>query len=232
MDSSSVATNVAMNVDTFGSIVGMFKGGGGWMIPIAIALTISVAFSLERFIRLFFHYSVDGASFMFEVQKYVLANDIDGAIRLCNGSGRAALPKVIKAGLQRASRNEDQIQNAIDAASLEMIPKLERRLPYLALIANIATLLGLLGTISGLIKAFAAIATADPAQRSAILSAGISEAMSSTAFGLVTAIFTMIVHSILTNKANSTLEEIDEFGVKLLDLLSARKFRQTGQKTE
>ncbi|MEK6579577.1 MAG: MotA/TolQ/ExbB proton channel family protein, partial [Bdellovibrionota bacterium] len=149
-------------------------------------------------------------------------------IRICNGTGNAALPKVIKAGLQRATRDGEQIQNAIDAASLEMIPKLERRLSYLALIANISTLLGLLGTISGLIKSFAAIAIAtDPTQRQAILSSGIAEAMNATAFGLIVAIFTMVVHSILSNKANRILEDIDEFGVKLLDLLSARKFRKT-----
>ncbi len=213
-------------------VIASFQGGGNWMIPIAIALAISVAFTIERFIRLFLQYNVDGPSFMFEVQKYILANDLDGAIRLCNGTGRAALPKVIKAGLQRASRDEEQIQNAIDAASLEMIPKLERRLSYLSLIANISTLLGLLGTISGLIRAFASIALADPAQRQAILANGISEAMNATAFGLVTAIYTMICHSILTNKANKILEEIDEFGVKLLDLLSARKYRHTAQKAD
>jgi biopolymer transport protein ExbB/TolQ len=214
------------------NLIIMFKAGDVWILCIALSLAFSIAFSFERFVRLFLHYNVDGASFMFEVQKYILANDVDGAIRLCNGAGRAAMPKVIKAGLQRASRNEDQIQNAIDAASLEMIPKLERRLPYLALIANIATLFGLLGTISGLIKSFAAIGVADPAQRSAILSTGISQAMNATAFGLVTAIFTMIAHSILSNKANKILEEIDEFGVKLLDLLSARKYRQNGQKAD
>jgi biopolymer transport protein ExbB/TolQ len=214
------------------NLIIMFKAGDVWILCIALSLAFSIALSFERFVRLFLHYNVDGASFMFEVQKYILANDVDGAIRLCNGAGRAAMPKVIKAGLQRASRNEDQIQNAIDAASLEMIPKLERRLPYLALIANIATLFGLLGTISGLIKSFAAIGVADPAQRSAILSTGISQAMNATAFGLVTAIFTMIAHSILSNKANKILEEIDEFGVKLLDLLSARKYRQNGQKAD
>jgi biopolymer transport protein ExbB/TolQ len=197
------------------------------MYPIAIAFAISLAFTFERIIRLFFQYNVDGTSFMFEVQKYVLANDIDGAIRICNGGGRAALPKILKAGLQRATRDQEQIQNAIDAASLEVIPKLERRLSYLALIANIATLLGLLGTVNGLIKAFAAIAAADPADRQNLLANGISEAMNATAFGLTTAVVTMIAHSILTNKANKILEEIDEFGVKLLDLLSARKFKQS-----
>jgi biopolymer transport protein ExbB len=212
-------------------LVKAFQTGGFWMAPIAIALAVSVSLTVERAMRLF-QLGVDGTSFMFEVQKYILANDLDGAIRVCNGAGRAALPRVIKAGLQRASRDDQQIQNAIDAASLEMIPKLERRLNYLALIANIATLLGLLGTINGLITAFAAIAQADPAQRQAILSAGISEAMNATAFGLVTAIFTMIVHSVLSNKANHILEEIDEFGVKLMDLLSARKYRHSSQKGE
>lgn len=222
-------TAVVANTSTLQDLVNAFQAGGYAMVLIAVTLAISVAFALERFIRLFLQYNVDGASFMFEVQKYILANDVDGAIRLCNGAGRAALPKVIKAGLQRASREDQQIQNAVDAASLEAIPKLERRLPYLALIANIATLLGLLGTITGLIKSFAAIAVADPAQRQTILSAGISEAMNATAFGLVTAIFTMVMHSVLSSKAQKILEEIDEFGVKLLDLLSARKYRQPGQ---
>src|SRR5580700_6227947 len=94
-------------------IVVAFQTGGTWMIPIAIALAVSVALVLERLVRLF-QLNVDGASFMFEIQKYILANDLDGAIRLCNGAGKAVLPKVIKAGLQRASRNEEQIQNAID----------------------------------------------------------------------------------------------------------------------
>jgi len=205
-----------------GLILG-FQQGGLWMYFIALALVFSISFTIERFYRLFFQYNVDGNSFMFEVQKYVLANDIDGAIRLCNGSGNAALAKVLKSGLQRASRENEQIQNAIDASSLEVIPKLERRLPYLALIANIATLLGLLGTISGLIKSFEAVALADPAQRQIILSEGIAEAMNATAFGLFTAIFTMVVHSVLSNKATRILEDVDEFGVKLMDLLSARK---------
>jgi biopolymer transport protein ExbB/TolQ len=211
-------------------LITAFQTGGVWMVPIAIALAFSVTLTIERVIRLFFVFNADGPSFMFEIQKHILANDLDGAIRLCNGAGKAALPRVIKAGLQRASRDEQQIQNAIDAASLEVMPKLERRLPYLSLIANLATLLGLLGTISGLIKSFAAVAMADPAQRQAILAAGIAEAMNATAFGLITAIFTMISHSFLSGRANKIIEEIDEFGVKLLDLLSARKYRHSAEK--
>ena len=213
------------------SIVSAFQTGGTWMVPIAIALAASISLVIERSIRLT-QMNIDGATFMHEIQKYILANDVDGAIRICNGATRAALPRVLKAGLQRAGRDDTQIQNAIDAASLEVIPRLERRLSYLALIANISTLLGLLGTINGLIRSFAATAQADPAQRQAILSAGISEAMNATAFGLITAIFTMIMHSFLTTRASRILEEIDEFGVKLMDLLSARKYRHSTQKSE
>ncbi len=211
-------------------MIANYQKGGEFMHFIALSLGIAIAFILERFYRLYLQYNIDGSSFMFEVQKHILGNDIDGAIRICNGAPKAALPKVIKAGLSRASRDESQIQNAIDAASLEIIPKLEKRLNYLALIANIATLFGLLGTITGLIRSFSAVALADPAQRQALLSAGISEAMNCTAFGLITAIIAMVAHSILSAKATSIVEEIDEFGVKLLDLLSARKYKHSAER--
>lgn len=216
----------------FAGIVNAFQVGGFWMIPILVSFSLGIAFTIERYFRLFLQYNTDGPAFMSEIQKYILSNDLDSAIRLCNGANHVALARVLKAGLQRASRDEQQIQNALDAASLEMIPKLEKRLPYLALIANISTLLGLLGTISGLIKSFAAVAMADPAQRQAILSGGISEAMNATAFGLITAIFTMVAHSILSARATKILEEIDEFAVKLMDLLSARKYRHSSEKAD
>ncbi len=216
---------VASSYGFLTAFIAAFQRGEPWMFAIAFALIFSLAITFERFFKLR-QYQIDGASFMFEIQKYVLANDIDGAIRVCNGANQAALPKVIKAGLQRASRDETQIQNAIDATSLEVIPKLERRLPYLAMIANVATLLGLLGTITGLIKAFQGVGAANAQQRQEILSAGIAEAMNATAFGLMTAVFTMIAHSVLVNKSTRILEEVDEFGVKLMDLLSARKFHK------
>src|SRR5688500_13330479 len=100
METTSVIENMAA----------AFKMGGPWMVAIAIALTVSIAFSIERFIRLYYRYNIDGPSFMFEIQKYVVANDIDGAIRLCNGAENTALARVMKAGLQRASRSESQIQ--------------------------------------------------------------------------------------------------------------------------
>lgn len=208
-------------------LVEQFQLGGPMMYPIAFALAVAVAIILERTMRIMFQYNIDGTSFMFEVQKYVLANDIDGAIRLCNGGGKAALPRVVKAGLQRASRDEHQIQNAIDAASLEVIPKIEKRLHYLALIANLATLLGLLGTIAGLIYSFGQLSKVPAAERQKVLSDGIAEALNCTAFGLLVAILAMVAHSWLSAKAATLIEEVDEYSVKLIDLLSARKYKHS-----
>jgi biopolymer transport protein ExbB len=219
------------NTNIFSTIIEQYQLGGFMMHPIALAGAIAIAIIIERLMRIVFQYNIDGTSFMFEVQKYVLANDIDGAIRLCNGAGRAALPRVIKAGLQRASRDEHQIQNAIDAASLEVIPKIEKRLHYLGLIANLATLLGLLGTISGLIYSFGEVAKAPAAERQNVLSAGIAEALNCTAFGLLVAIMAMIAHSWLSSRASVLVEEVDEYSVKLIDLLSARKYKHSTEET-
>lgn len=218
-------------MDTVSFLIEQYKLGGWMMHPIALCFAITIAIVIERLMRIVFQYNIDGTSFMFEVQKYVLANDIDGAIRLCNGAGRAALPRVIKAGLQRASRDEHQIQNAIDAASLEVIPKIEKRLHYLGLIANLSTLLGLLGTISGLIYSFGQVAIAPASERQNVLSAGIAEALNCTAFGLIVAIFAMITHSWLSSRAAVLVEEVDEYSVKLIDLLSARKYKHSTEET-
>jgi biopolymer transport protein ExbB/TolQ len=218
-------------MDIVSFLIEQYKLGGWMMHFIALAGAIAVAIILERIMRIVFQYNIDGTSFMFEVQKYVLANDIDGAIRLCNGAGRAALPRVIKAGLQRASRDEHQIQNAVDAASLEVIPKIEKRLHYLGLIANLATLLGLLGTISGLIYSFGEVAKAPAAERQNVLSAGIAEALNCTAFGLLVAITAMIFHSWLSSRASTLVEEVDEYSVKLIDLLSARKYKHSTEES-
>ncbi len=197
------------------------KNGGVFMFVILGVWGVGVAIALERLKKLSRNYDVDGPSFMNEVQRYVLSNDIQGAIRVCSGS-IAALPKVLKSGLKRANQGTDQIQNALDATALEVVPKVELRLNYLQLIANISTLFGLLGTIQGLISTFAAVADVDPAQKAELLAAGISQAMNTTALGLFSAITIMIMHAFLSNKADKIINEIDEFSVKLLDLLGTK----------
>ena len=164
---------------------------------------------------------VDGASFMNEIQRHILSNDIQGAIRICSGS-MAALPRVLKSGLKRAKQAPEQIQNAVDATALEVIPKIELRLNYLQLIANVSTLFGLLGTISGLINSFAAVAAAEPTQKAEMLANGIAKAMNTTFLGLLSAISIMILHSVLASKAEKIINSIDEYSVKLIDLLGVK----------
>lgn len=214
----------------FTGLIHAFQLGGFIMYPILFCMISAITIIIERVMRLYFRYPSNGESFMYQIERFVLDNNIDEAIRACNSTTEAVLPKVLKAGLQRASRDDQQIQNALDASTLDTLPKLEKNLTYLALIANVSTLLGLLGTISGLIKAFAAVAKADPAQRQEFLARGISEAMNATAFGLLTAILAMVAHSVLSTKAQKIIEEMDAFSVKLMDLLSARRYRHSAEK--
>lgn len=203
-------------------LAAFLQGGGVFMGVILAGWAIGIAISIERYRKLSKGYDVDGPSFMNEIQRYVLSNDIQGAIRVCSGSA-AALPKVLKNGLKRANQGTEQIQNALDATALEVVPKIELRLNYLQLIANVSTLFGLLGTIQGLIQSFSAVASADPAQKAELLALGISKAMNTTALGLLAAISIMIIHSILTTKADKIINEVDEFSVKLLDLLGTKE---------
>lgn len=209
-------------LDILNQLAGFIQKGGIFMYIILAAWGIGLAVAIERYRKLAGKLDVDGASFMNEIQRYVLSSDIQGAIRVCSGT-EAALPRVLKSGLRRAEQSTDQIQNALDATALEVVPKVEQRLGVLQLIANISTLLGLLGTIQGLIQSFSAVAAADPAQKAELLTLGISQAMNTTALGLIAAITIMVIHSFLSSKSEKIVNEIDEFSVKLLDLLGTKK---------
>jgi biopolymer transport protein ExbB/TolQ len=208
-------------VGIINSVASFLQDGGIFMYIILAMWAVGLAVSFERFKKLR-SLDVDGSSFMNEIQRHVLSSDVQGAIRVCSGSV-AALPKVLKSGLKRANQEPAQVQNAIDATALEVIPKVELRLNYLSLIANVSTLFGLLGTIQGLIESFSAVAAADPAQKAELLALGISKAMNTTALGLGSAITIMMIHAFLTAKSEKIISEIDEFSVKLMDLLGTKK---------
>ena len=205
-----------------GAIAEAFRTGGIWMYVILAVSIIAIAVTIERFIFLFFKYSVNAEPFMAQIQKLVMANNIDRAIKLCNAQPAAALPRVIKAGLTRANKGEVEIQNAIEEATLEVVPMVQKRTPTLQPLANIATLLGLLGTIIGLIEAFKALEKATPETRQQLLAKGIALAMNTTAFGLIVAIPTLVFHMILSNMTKKILDEIDMYSVKLENLLISR----------
>jgi biopolymer transport protein ExbB len=204
------------------AVAQFFTAGGPWMYPIAGMSIIGLAIMVERFIFLFFRYNINGNAFMAQIQKLVMANNIDRAIKLCNAAPAAALPKVIKAGLTRANKGEIEIQNAVEEATLEVIPSIQKRTNSLQAVANLATLMGLLGTIIGLIQAFEAVESAAPDQRAAMLTASISIAMNTTAFGLMVAIPCMGAHIVLAGVTKKIIDEIDQYSVKLENLLISR----------
>ncbi|MCO4755103.1 MAG: MotA/TolQ/ExbB proton channel family protein [Bacteriovoracaceae bacterium] len=204
------------------TLASFIQGGGFFMFVILGVWGFGLAIAIERFKKLSKTFDVDGPSFMNEIQRYVLSNDIQGAIRVCSGSV-AALPRVLKSGLKRANQGSEQIQNALDATALEVVPKVELRLGYMQLVANVLTLFGLLGTIQGLIASFSAVAAADPAQKAELLAKGIATAMNTTALGLFAAITVMVLHAWLNAKAEKIVNEVDEYSVKLLDLLGTKE---------
>jgi len=204
------------------AIAEAFDSGGGWMYVIAFTSIVGLGIIVERFIFLFFKYNINANAFMGQIQKLVMANNIDRAIKLCNAAPNAALPKVIKAGLTRANKGELEIANAIEEATLEVVPVVQKRTPTLGGVANVATLLGLLGTIVGLIQAFAALESAAPDQRAAALARGIAVAMNTTAFGLIVAIPCMTAQMFLQAVTTKILNEIDQYSVKLENLLVSR----------
>lgn len=206
------------------SIKSMFaiQNGGAWMWAIAAISIICFALIIERVYYIFFKFNTNARQFMDAVQKNVVSNNIDGAIQVCNAAGNAAVAQVIKAGLARANKTELEIQNALEEATLEIVPLVTRFMPALASLANIATLLGLLGTIIGLISAFGSLANAAPDERQAKLSNGIAIAMNTTAFGLLVAIPTLTVHVLLSAFATKIISDIELYSTKLGNLLAQR----------
>ena len=199
------------------------KDGGAWMIPILVVAVFAMAIAFERLFYILFRANINSTAFMAQIQKLIMANNIDRAIKLCNAEPHAALPRVVKAGLTRANRTEKEIENAIDEATLEVGHRVNKRTSYLSMLANVATLCGLLGTIWGLIMAFQGVATASAETKQTVLAAGISMAMYTTAGGLMVAIPTLLIHSIVLNKSNKILDDVDQYGLKVANLLSARR---------
>jgi biopolymer transport protein ExbB/TolQ len=203
-------------------IAAFFVEGGFWMIPVGAVSFMVAAIAVERVIFLFFKYNIDGKQFMDQVEKLVKANNVDRAVKLCNAAPSAALATVVKAGLTHANKGEAEIIAGVEEANLEVMPLLNKRTAALAGMGSLATLLGLLGTVMGLIEAFTVVAKAPADQKSALLSAAIGVAMNTTAFGLMVAIPTILIHMMLMGITKKITNEIDYYTVRLENLLFAR----------
>jgi biopolymer transport protein ExbB/TolQ len=192
------------------------------MYVILFVSVFALAVGVERFFFLFFRFNINADAFMTQIQKLVMANNIDRAIKLCNAAGTASLPKVIKAGLTRANKGEVEISNAVEEATLEVLPAITKRTESLTQIAQIATYLGLLGTIQGMILAFEAVAHAAPEKKAEVLAGSISIAMNTTFTGLAVAIPTTVVYVFLNGITKKIIQEIDLYSVKIQNLLISR----------
>ncbi|MCB9092131.1 MAG: MotA/TolQ/ExbB proton channel family protein [Halobacteriovoraceae bacterium] len=206
---------------TFEYLAKFMDDGGIFMWIILAVWIFAVVVSFERF-KALLKYDTDGTSFMHQIRKFALDNEIHHAINLCSQSP-SLLARVLKNGLKRANQSRQQIQDIVEATIIEANSLVEKRISYIALVANISTLMGLLGTIYGLIQSFAAVASADPSEKATLLAQGISKAMNTTAFGLISAISLLVIHSYLTNKAQKIVTDIDENAMKLIDVLGTKK---------
>ncbi len=207
------------------SSIGEFLTSSGFAGIVIVAMGLAaLAIIIERARVLFFEYAIKTDQFMKQVKSLVLNDQVEEAITFCAANEKAPLAHVVKGVLQRADRDDDGINQGLDIALSEIIPNLGKRLGYLAMLANVATLTGLLGTIHGLIMSFQAVSSADPAQKQELLAQGISVAMNTTALGLTVAIPVMIAYAILHSRQNRLLEEVSEHSAKVVDLLTTRHY--------
>ena len=212
-------------MDFFYSIVSFFASGGAFMYPILLVFAVGVAIAVERYVTL--SLVTNKNQVVWDKVQPLLANgDFDEA-REMTSSDESTISQVLNMGLslQGAVRRREDIEIAMEESMMEIVPRLEKRTPYVALASSIATLLGLLGTIMGLIQAFTAVANANPAEKADLLSASISVAMNTTAFGLMVAIPLLIVHAVLTSKTGDIVDSLEMATVKALNVFSKRAKR-------
>lgn len=195
-----------------------FRDGGFFMYFILAVLVFGLAIIVERFYFLLVRYGIDDRKFLIKIEEHVSRDDVAGALKLCDST---PVPTIVRAALDRAGRSARDIQNAVDEAAMEVLPRIERRVHYLAMAANVATLLGLLGTIIGLMQSFNAVAGAEASQKGAVLAKGIAIALNTTAFGLTTAIPIMVFYAVIQSKANSLVEQLDRVAVRMVNMVSS-----------
>ena len=210
-------------MNSFGTIVRFFQGGGEMMYPIAVVLVIGVAIAIERYIVLTYT-AVQNRMLWNSIAPSLQQGDFRKAVQL-TAKSKAAIAQILSYGLARiaSAKRRDDIEKAMEESLMDIVPKLEKRTHYLATFANLATLLGLLGTVVGLINAFAAVATVNPADKANLLSARISVAMNCTAFGLMTAVPLLVIHAVLQTKTTELIDSLEMASVKFLNAVTERR---------
>lgn len=203
------------------------QAGFEFMWIILAGGVFAIAISIERFIFLNSKSLFKADVFVRNVIDYIEKDDVASSARLLDRAKSKALSQVLQAGVEEISSGAERIRNAVDEATMRVIPQLEKRTSFLGTIGNIATLLGLMGTIYGLIIAFAAVGKPgiDPAEKSTLLAQGIAAAMNTTYLGLLIAIPCITLYTIFRNKTQSLIDQIDQYSLKLVNVLVERSYR-------
>lgn len=210
-------------MQTYNTIVNFLQSGGIWMVPIALALGFGLTIAVERFIYLN-NSREDNRDLWEKLLGLLSQGDYDQAGAMAAESN-TAIGRIMSHGLSRlrSARRREDVEMALEESLMEAIPELERRTHYLATLANVATLLGLLGTIIGLIQAFTAIAGVNPAEKADLLSASISVAMNTTAFGPMVAIPLLLIHAWLQSITSEVVDSLERASIKFLNLMHLRE---------
>lgn len=204
----------------FNDAIKFFQDGGVFMYPIALVLVVGMAVAIERWVFLSVAKNSNRRAFD-RILPLLKKRDYNAIVDMARTTN-APIGRIIAAGLVRMQHTprRDEIEYAMEEGVMEAVPRLEKRTAYIATLANIATLLGLLGTIIGLIQAFTAVANADPAEKAALLSQSIAVAMNTTAFGLIAAIPLLLLHTTIQNKTAEIVDSLEMAGVKTLNIMS------------
>jgi len=203
------------------TVIRFFQEGGAFMYPIALVLLIGLAITLERFVYLGSVRQRNRKIFDQQLLPLLRERSYRKALKATESSD-TAIARIIGSGLGRLinGHRREEVEYAMEEGLMEVLPRLEKRTQYLATLANVATLLGLLGTIIGLIAAFTAVANADPSQKATLLSQSISVAMNTTAFGLISAIPLLLFHALLQTRTNEIVDSFEMAGVRLLNSIA------------
>ena len=209
-------------MDIYNTIIGFFQSGGLFMYPIVVILALGLTIAIERYIYLSIARTRNRQ--LWKKLMPLLQQGNHQQVASALAKSRAAISRILAYGLNRAqsSQRRDDVEIAMEEGLMEAVPELEKRTPYLATFANIATLLGLLGTIIGLIQAFTAVSSANPAEKADMLSASISVAMNTKAFGLMVAMPLLLIYAVLQTKTTQLVDSLEMASVKFLNILYDR----------
>jgi biopolymer transport protein ExbB/TolQ len=204
-----------------------FHKGGWGMWPILFVSVISIAIIVERAVYLF-RASVDKDKLLALLKSQVMSGNVQGAIKVCSGNP-TPMTRIVQAGLMKFNKTDEEVQAAMDEGALRELPKINARTPYLAMTANLSVMLGLLGTISGMIKSFGSVGSEEGGNKATELAQGIAEALNCTAFGIATSLMALLGYSLLQGKTTRITDDINEVTVQVVNLVTTHRAQMQPQ---